>query len=370
MLQLKFEPATAARLDGLQVLRAVAALMVVFSHVLRIEHEEWASNSSTYLPALPFGDFAVYTFFVISGFIMYSTAGRDFGVPGAAWRFICKRLSRIAPIYWLFTGLALICPFVFEWRPPTAGGLVLSLAFLPDITQPSYHPVLAVGWSLSFEMLFYLVFAACLMLPRRIGPRVLTVAFPLFMVATVVSGESSLVLQPWWPFVHYWGRPISLLFVCGVVLAMVREQFGQVTDKGGIGIWLALSLLVLVPTSMLAWNIGSHAKAEMAIAIVVVLLCVMSSGRGWSILEPLVRLGDASYALYLSHSFVIGGLSVVWIAALGPIAPILFTAVALGASCGTAWLVHVGVEKPLVRLSQRVLGRSDQLPRDGQRAVA
>jgi peptidoglycan/LPS O-acetylase OafA/YrhL len=358
MFKLKLEPAAAAKLETLQVLRAVAALLVVFSHILRLEHEAWMSNSEMYLPALPFGDFGVYSFFVISGFIMYFTAGQEFGVPGAPLRFLRRRLSRIAPTYWLFTGLALLCPFVFGWRPASPAGMALSLAFLPDLTHPpGFEPVLAAGWTLPFEMLFYAVFACCLVLPRRIGLRALILAFPLFIEAAMVLGRSSLVARPWWPFATYWARLETLLFVCGVAMAMAQAQFGRVADRRGVGIWLSLGMLVLTPAGMFALAIAPQAPAEMALAAVAVMFCVMSSGPGCSGLKPLVRLGDASYALYLSHSFVIGALSAAWLSAVGPHAPFLFATVALGVSCATARVVHLGLERPLTRASQRILDR-------------
>ena len=83
MSGLQLDPSRPARLDALQMLRAVAALLVVFSHVLDLEHKVWMGTGQDYPPGVPFGQLGVYAFFAVSGFIMYFTAGRQFGEPGA-----------------------------------------------------------------------------------------------------------------------------------------------------------------------------------------------------------------------------------------------------------------------------------------------
>lgn len=356
MFKLDFEAATPSRLDAIQVLRAVAALLVVFSHLLRLEHEAWAGNPHKYWPAVTFGNFGVDAFFVISGFIMYRTAGRQFSVPGAATRFISRRIWRLAPAYWLFTALTLVCPFAFGWRRTGATGLALSLGFLPDVTSADLTPVLVVGWTLSFEMLFYVVFAACLALPRRIGLRILILAFPLFLAVAMVLSQSGLTAQRWWPVAEYWARLDTLLFVAGIALAMAQERFGRVVDRFEIGVFAAIGLLILGPSAVCLLQHGPAMRVEILLSAAAVAFCTLTSGGEGRAFRPLARLGDASYSLYLSHPIVIGALSVVWLRAIGPRAPVLFTVLALCASCAVAWLIYVWLEKPLTRAGQSLLG--------------
>lgn len=372
MFKLELETAAGrGRLDAVQILRAVAATLVVVSHVLRLEQEAWRSNADIYAPALPFGNFGIATFFVISGFIMYRTAGAEFGVRGAAARFMSKRIGRIVPTYWAFTGLVLISPFAIGWHRASAAGVAFSLAFLPDLTHPpGFEPALVVGWTLSFEMLFYLVFAACLTLPRAIGLRVLILAFPLYAATTAILGHSSLAARSWWPLAQYWAGAQTSLFVIGVVLAMAQEQFGRVVDRFGVGVWIAVGILVVTPTVMLALRLGQQDKAIVLLSVCAVALCVMTVGGERRILGPLVKLGDASYALYLSHCFVVGGLSAAWLDAVGPKYPLLFGVVAVAASCAIAWIVHMRLERPLTRACRRLLEPRRAPARERQSAVA
>jgi peptidoglycan/LPS O-acetylase OafA/YrhL len=356
MFKLDFDRSRPERLDALQALRAVGALLVVFSHVLRLEHEQWLSRTDMFRGAMPFGEYGVDAFFVVSGFIMYFTAGRQFGQPGAPGRFLHKRLIRIAPIYWLFTGLILFCPFAFGARHVTTAGLALSLAFLPDMTNaPWFVPALAVGWSLSFEMLFYLAFAACLCLPKRAGLTVLLAIFPAFLAGMAALDHTQAVHQAWWPFASWWARQELLLFALGVVLAMAQERFGRLVDRRGLGVWIGLGMLIAAPAGALVFHFPARAKVEMGLAAGAVLLCAMTSGRMGNGFKPLTLLGDASYALYLSHTIVIGALSGLWCSTVGPRFPLLFDLVALAGACIVAVIVHAMVEKPMVRAGQRFL---------------
>lgn len=349
MAFVEFDRSRPSQLGAVQILRGVAAILVVFSHVLRIVHEQWASTTVMYGPALVFGDFGVDAFFVISGFIMYYTAGQQFGSAGRAYNFWIKRLIRIAPMYWLFTVVALVTPFSFGWHPTTLLGRELSFAFLPDVTNPLLVPVLPVGWTLSFEMLFYLLFGACLALPRRVGLPLLLLAFPALMVVQRLLDHTALGAKPWWPVVQWWMQIRLLLFVFGVVLGMVRERFGRVVDRRGLGMWTALGLLLLGPFLVLLLHAPGQERQECAIAGLAAAFCVLTTGGSWSRAEPLVQLGDASYVLYLSHAAVVGGLSLLWLGWLGPHAPVAFGLAAIAAAWVVASPLHKWLEKPVTK---------------------
>jgi exopolysaccharide production protein ExoZ len=134
-------------LSSIQVLRGVAAVMVVLFHVLGFQ----------------IGSAGVDIFFVISGFIMFHTNREVFGHAGAAILFLKRRILRVAPLYWLCTAFAL-------WPKTELKTLAASVLFVPVRSgDGSIHTVLAPGWTLNFEMFFYIVFAAGLVLPRKYG---------------------------------------------------------------------------------------------------------------------------------------------------------------------------------------------------------
>ena len=149
----------ASKLNNLQVLRAFAAVSVALYHTFYI------------LPGMQiFGSFGVDVFFVISGYIMARILHKspDF--------FLRRRIIRIVPPYWLFTFLiyvvALVAPQLLHTTRATSMELVKSLFFIP-YAKPLpgggklIQPLLGVGWTLSFEMLFYLSLAVGLAISRK-----------------------------------------------------------------------------------------------------------------------------------------------------------------------------------------------------------
>jgi len=147
---------------NIQVLRAVAALMVVCDHILFDWHHSHG-NTFPHWFNTTVGSAGVDLFFVISGFIMFETTrGRD----TSPVSFLAKRLIRIAPLYWLLV-IVLAAksyehnPSHFDWE-----WLVQSLLFLPHVEgdmagarfPSAYFPILFVGWTLIFEMFFYAIF--------------------------------------------------------------------------------------------------------------------------------------------------------------------------------------------------------------------
>ena len=335
-------------------MRAAAALLVVLSHVLRIEHEAWVPGGAVYAPAIEIGKVGVYAFFVVSGFVMYFTSGDEFGSPGAASRFMAKRLVRIAPMYWIFTVLALVSPFMFGWRETKPIGLLLSFAFLPNLTTTSFLPVLPVGWTLSFEMLFYVVFSACLILPRPFGVALLVTIFPACSLATELLDHTSLARLHWWAAIEWWAAGPTMLFVYGVLLAMAQAPLRRFASSARSA-WWGVILLISAPTAAWLAGVALSATAQRLVAIAAVTLCILSTSPVRGRFAQVLRLGDASYALYLSHAFVLGALSSCWLAWVGPRNQVLFAILAIGFSCAIASSLHVHLEAPLTRTLRRFL---------------
>ena len=132
---------------GIQFLRFLAASLVVLTHTLG-EYDDLRS----------FGGFGVDVFFVISGFVIYLIT--DSGHKN----FFVKRLIRIVPIYWLFTiGISIIAllePQLLRSASFDVTQIIASLFFIPYWTENAgFAPILTLGWTLNFEMLFYLYIA-------------------------------------------------------------------------------------------------------------------------------------------------------------------------------------------------------------------
>jgi peptidoglycan/LPS O-acetylase OafA/YrhL len=149
-------------LGSLEIGRFLAASVVLLSHLLPALGPYAASPGATALSRLPLPSaLAVQYFFVLSGFVMMTAHGKDFGDLSTVPKFWWRRACRIFPLYWLVLLLAL---------PDHIAGLTWTYAWqlltLVPMTVGNFVTLYLVpAWSLRFEIAFYLIFGLCL-LPR------------------------------------------------------------------------------------------------------------------------------------------------------------------------------------------------------------
>lgn len=323
-------------LHGIQYLRALAALAVVLFHA--------AERSGGHFRI---GAAGVDVFFVISGFIMWTMSERR---PVTPLRFLVDRLQRIAPSYWIVTAIMIggALAGLFPNMQLTAGHIAGSLLFIP-VRSPSngeIWPVLVQGWTLNFEMFFYVLFAASLFLPQRLRLAGMIGVFAAFVVVGAIFNPQSSLLATY-------TRPIILEFVAGAVL-------GQLWLKGTVpGAILGLVLVIaslsgFAAIEILGLEFNEITCGPLAIALV---LGMVSIERGGKLPEiPLFTyLGNSSYSIYLWHTLAI---SVV--AKLVASTPIPSDVAAfIGAIAGTLLgiFAYELVEKPLRNLLRNISWR-------------
>lgn len=275
------------RLHALQYLRAVAALAVVYSHtVIQVaDYEQYLTEA---------GSFGVDIFFVISGFIMIFISKPDDRPAG----FMVNRIRRVVPLYWFFTflmaAILLLMPSVFKATVFDLKALLLSLGFIPFWSLAHPHeawPILAPGWSLNFEMYFYLVFALSLFFSERYRIAFMTLFISsVFALATVMNdGESALAF--------FFSKSLVFEFILGMLLAVAWKRGFRIPPSTAAWLLLAASCVLLIKLPLpriFEYGVPSF-------LIVMACLYVRIGEYRWGVL-----LGDASYALYLSHIFTLG----------------------------------------------------------------
>lgn len=353
-------PVAPARLDTLQILRAVAAGTVVAGHILQELDIHFVPALHGLDMAFP-GGFGVDLFFVVSGFVMVHTTRDANGTTAAARGFILRRLVRIVPLYWLATTLMIaavfLVPAVLDTARLDIAHFVASYLFLPYArpTDEAIRPILALGWTLQYEMYFYAVFALGLLLPRRYGP----IWVLAILALPLISGQ---VTTPTTAVGGFVADPIVLEFAMGMGIGLVYAHGHRVDPRLAVGGAAALTLGMLVvvgpipPTNALRFlHSGLPAAAIVAAA-------ALSRGfdtvklPGW-----LVGMGDASYATYLSHPFVIAFSALTLGGLLGTFHPLVFaTLFALVVLPGTyiaGHVIHRRVDMPLIgALRRRISG--------------
>ncbi|MCF6275144.1 MAG: acyltransferase [Robiginitomaculum sp.] len=286
-------PAPANRLNNIQSLRGIAALLVVFSHLLVIESKY---SPDQFLGSwMSFGQVGVDLFFVISGFIMVHVAMKMRRGTGSALEFLFARLTRVYPLYWLVSAALLL---VWLARPDmvfssfkTDPNIIKSFLLYPD----SRDPLLAVGWTLVHEIGFYLVFALALLLkPKWLLPF-------LLLWALVLGGGQYLGLGTN-PLLKLLFSPLSYEFLGGALAGWAfhkyKAKFALTILIAGLVLWaVSLYLLISAEHSMIA----SAAGRAIHFSIPAIFTVYGLAGIETNLPKYTQTLGDWSYALYLTH---------------------------------------------------------------------
>ena len=247
----------------LQTVRAIAAWLVVTDHAL-LELSHNAPDSQVTHLAWSLGSAGVAMFFVISGFIMVHISWESFGKRAASADFLRRRIIRIVPLYWLATVAAFVSHKIWATHGAHATwmDLAYSLTFIPYLShEDGWYPILPGGWTLNYEMMFYVVFALGLTLPRKLALPAVGAALGAFIVVGPYFGKGA---------VAYLASPIVLWFLLGMGLAVIwhRREFAEPT-------WIAKSVKLLEP------------------------------------------FGDASYSTYLVHGLILTVFLHIWVMAAG-----------------------------------------------------
>jgi len=155
------------KLNSIQFLRGVAALLVVYEHSMDVQEKFSISTQQKLFHLDNFGCIGVDLFFVISGFIITYIANKYNG-PEQSLNFLAKRFYRINPIYYIATLFCLAICFLrlemtHQSTQSSLKGVALQLSdsilILPTSDNVnSFLPLLTVGWTLAFEWLFYILF--------------------------------------------------------------------------------------------------------------------------------------------------------------------------------------------------------------------
>ncbi|QHI96997.1 acyltransferase family protein [Xylophilus rhododendri] len=299
-----------------------------------------------------FGSFGVDIFFVISGFVMaITTASADKSKTqlAAAAKFLWHRFRRIVPIYWFFLTLKIVLviffPILVSRTTLNFFHIVSSYLFFPTMSPWGLiEPVLPVGWSLNFEMLFYVVFAVAILL-----------ALPPVLLSSAVF-FAIIIAADFFPSVHllrFFSQNIVFEFILGILVARLWQRGWRLSPFFGI---LALIPALAALAGLLSWEGRDRLLTYGVAAAMLVFSTVSFEGkiRQFRWLGVMKRLGDSSYSLYLSHAFTVPLIVVLSYRVL----PFYLTVlIAAGVSSLVGYATYVVVEVRLIKmLGGRVAG--------------
>lgn len=337
--------------SSIRALRGISALFVTLFHLVHVA--ETAAPSTFLVDVFEYGFGGVDIFFVISGFVITHSCWHKMARPDQ-WRpFISARLLRIYPIYWvflsIFTSLLLLAYFFYpslKWVSyPFDWGTALRTLFL----APQHVQIITVTWTLSFELYFYLLFSF-LILSKR-----LLIIPVLVLMGTLYTGIALALNQPCYSkyvfgdFTDFFFSGFTIEFFSGILIYLIykKTQFSVP--------------IVLLPIAVTAWIIaGSYVlpadvwprvlSVGLASFVIVLSLVLLEKNRRFYSPTWLLKLGDASFVLYLIHIPVLMVLKQTLIR-FDLASWVELSCLLAGLSLGwVSYLLHRRIEKPLLKL--------------------
>jgi peptidoglycan/LPS O-acetylase OafA/YrhL len=345
-------PRPEATLYTLQACRAAACLLVALYHGAATVGHWYGLKPLGNLTS--FGFSGVHLFFVISGMIIFHAHYMDIGHISNAWNYLRKRLVRIYPFYWIVFLVA------GGWKVLTSRvetGDFVANALVFSSSKPL---VVAVAWTLAYEMLFYGMFMAFIF-SRRLGIAVFATWFALTAVNLIYPFSNLIAFDL-----------INVLFMAGLVTSaaimalrrrlslMLLDRLGSIGLLAGSAIFIATAAwyVALDDPGLDVWrNVSLNVGFGAASALMLFATTSRKIENFFKRRRLFMLIGDASYAIYLVHlnlQAIIGKglIRIDWIrnGEKNQTIALLFLVVVVLGSVALGIVIHKFVEKPVLTL--------------------
>ncbi len=288
-------------LEGLQMLRGIAALVVVLHHACSFVELPGIFNASILGGLFSAGHLGVDIFFVLSGFIIaYAHPGGT--APGKIGPYLLRRMLRIYPLYWI--ACLILFPFYFylyaaEGEAVPWGQMTTDFFLLPS----EYHPIIGVAWTLRFEVMFYALYSAFLL--RKTVGWLLWFLLALMILLVMAAG----VKLP--PAASQLLSPYVLEFFAGVLacqaftrMPLSRAGYGWLIATGISLISVIVAFELQLGRTYLMWNL-MYGAASMPLVWGMAGFTWKRQGRFQPLWRLAALLGLYSYSIYLFHYTII-----------------------------------------------------------------
>jgi peptidoglycan/LPS O-acetylase OafA/YrhL len=238
------------------------------------------------------GNLGVDFFFTLSGFIITYIHLKDIKRRGSPKTFLVKRFIRIFPFYWI------VLLAVIALEPSSFPGWKLFVENVLLFRLPMSVMPLKVAWSLTFEIAFYLLFALAIAAGWKIARVMMAIWVLLIVFATTFHNGLLQVLTS--------NMNIEFLFGCLAGYAFVGNKLKLKLSLFFTG----LLLIAVIFIGFISWQGFDRFNIYMT--------TLMGASSGWIILHAalldkeqryqafalpvLVLAGNASYAIYLTHT--------------------------------------------------------------------
>ena len=281
----------------LQIIRLFAASMIILYHTDLIGGR---------------GYFGVQIFFVISGFLAFHSTRR----PVSAGRYLLRRCIRLLPLYWIFTVLTFLVltvrPGISNMSDEDPVHFLFSMLFIPFRGKAgAVLPILAVGWTMQYEMAFTLLFSLSLLVSHR--HRALICSLLLLGLTAV-----GLFLKPKPLFLKYYASEHLIDFSLGLLSGFLwhrlrasvpadRPVLSRLSGVSSVAVKLLLSALALGSLVFLILDVKLpfrlHQAVRLGIPAAVLIFSLMLLLERVSFPRRLLSLCKMTYSVFLVEYF-------------------------------------------------------------------
>lgn len=287
------------KIETIQALRGLAAFLVVVTHVAGTLSPHFSSPSWLVSSKIHWlGGIGVDIFFCISGFIMAYTFDGKTG-PYSSCKFIAKRVIRIYPVYIIFT---LWCLYFIKPQFLNDIGMVIDSILLTAPTMSTGHPYLIIGqgWTLQYEMYFYIVFAVTILMTKKLSVVAIVIA-SFYAVTSLNPGLLG-------PYGFMTSNAVVFDFVMGMGVAWVYKKgwFEIVPSISPLSAIVTMGLLLSLSCYLAVFNQVDKLYSFGMVACLILIVASKSTFSGSALGRVSVFVGEASYTTYLVHLLPLG----------------------------------------------------------------
>lgn len=271
------------KIKNIQILRGLACLFVVYCHTA-------VGNG--------IGKYGVDIFLIISGFIIMYTTEFDTDY------FLRRRIKKIIPLYWfitLFTSFAVyVAPQPFNSYEVSLEYILKSLFFIPYEHNGIRQPVLGLGWTLNYEMIFYFIFGIAMKIDYKRRGIIASIICVIMVLANTIFKLPM-------PF-DFWCDPFILEFCYGIGIYCIwnrslQNTYNEEVRSGGQSILLyALILIGYICMEFLARSSIHRVIGTGVIGAIIVSAGIILEGKVY-VPKVLLLVGELSYVIYLTHIY-------------------------------------------------------------------
>lgn len=337
------------RLDFLQIFRGLAALLVLFHHIddiLRVNHG-YLLLGGIFEPGWSGVDF----FFVLSGFIIYYIHYKDIENPYVLKPYLQKRFVRIYPMTWIVTIPILPMFFIFPGLGDPGVQTNIWVIVKQMFLFPQERVILNVTWTLSHEVLFYLIFSL-LIITRKVFAVPVIGAWILLTVLNVIGLFKFSIWE-----LDFLFSPFHIEFLLGCFAAYIYLKIKinkpDVILISGVllfGLAWIMRYQGIVPKYTI-YSILLFGSAS----FLIVLGSVYKEIKKTKLTKCFLFIGDASFSIYLTHFPALSLLNIIF-TKLGMFNSLNYfytSSIMIIISIIIGCIAYILIEKPLLAFSRR-----------------